>query len=174
MPPMPFPKGGRGKRNTPEKFWAGVDVRGPDECWEWTGYQHEGYGRVRYKDLTAAKNIVRAHQVAYCLSNDCPLPPVGKVIHHLCENKLCCNPSHLELLELPEHINHHRGYGCRVHGYLEWRVQPSGQKKCGICNRERTRLLAERKKSAQTSSTSTTSGTDGATIFQASAIWPDS
>ena len=28
-----------------ERFWAKVDKRGPDDCWEWTGRRYEhGYG----------------------------------------------------------------------------------------------------------------------------------
>lgn len=34
--------------------------------------------------------------------------PEGKDLHHNCENKLCCNPAHLEPLTDAEHLRRHR------------------------------------------------------------------
>jgi hypothetical protein len=66
-----------------EAFWGKVDVRGPDECWEWkAAVNTSGYGAFRKE---------RAHRVAYTLTYGAPQHSVL----HTCDNPLCCNPSHL-------------------------------------------------------------------------------
>jgi hypothetical protein len=62
----------------------------------------------------------------------------------------------MDLLTIGEHIHQHKGYGCKIHGYQEWRTQPSGQQKCGICNRARTAALTARKKASLVPSVGTT------------------
>lgn len=32
-----------------DRFWSKVDVRGPDDCWEWRGARNlKGYGTMTY------------------------------------------------------------------------------------------------------------------------------
>lgn len=71
------------------RFWAKVNVRGPDECWEWTAYRlDKGYG------VFHADKVVRAHVFAYEVT-------VGSrrdlCVLHTCDNPPCCNPGHLWL-----------------------------------------------------------------------------
>ena len=74
-------------------FWAKVDVRGPDECWEWRGDRSEAnYGNV-YRRIDGRKRRLRAHRIAFELSKG-PIPS-GKFICHTCDNPPCCNPAHL-------------------------------------------------------------------------------
>jgi len=57
------------KRNTIDDFWKKVDVRGPDECWEWKQGKHKwGYGQFRY-----IGKMYRAHRFAWELTNG-PIP----------------------------------------------------------------------------------------------------
>ena len=71
-------------------FWPRVERRGPDECWPWTGgVNSNGYGRV-----TIAARAQQAHRVAY--ESLVGSIPSGLELDHLCRNRLCCNPSHLE------------------------------------------------------------------------------
>lgn len=58
-------------------------------CWEWTGARVEGYGYFR--DGPKQK---KAHRVAYELTVG-PIPD-GLTIDHLCQNKGCVNPAHME------------------------------------------------------------------------------
>lgn len=62
-----------------------------------------GYGKVR----VGGGKIARAHRVAY----ECAKGPIpdGLVIDHLCRNKACCNPDHLEAVTQRE--NTLRGMG---------------------------------------------------------------
>jgi HNH endonuclease len=72
-----------------------------DECWEW-GHQRvpAGYGYVHL----GPKNI-QVHRVAYEAEKGA-IPP-GLHIDHLCRNRACCNPGHMEAV--PHRVNVLRG-----------------------------------------------------------------
>lgn len=82
------------------RFWESI-VRDPDtECWEWTGWLNDkGYGSLWAP--TQAK-ILLAHRVAYELVIG-PIPK-GLQIDHLCRNRACANPDHLEPVTRQENI----------------------------------------------------------------------
>lgn len=65
-------------------------------CWTWTGdIQNRGYGYLRCRCDTA-------HRIAYqVLAGSIPK---GLTLDHLCRNKLCCNPAHLEPVTVQENI----------------------------------------------------------------------
>ncbi len=72
-----------------ERFWA--SVLKTDSCWEWQGSLSEGYGSFRFR-----RQYFKVHRFAYELL----LGPirVGFEIDHLCRNRRCVNPAHLELV----------------------------------------------------------------------------
>jgi len=76
-----------------ERFWAKVDRRGLDECWEWQGSRtgRGRYGNVKVDSYTNAPS----HRVAWELTNG-PVPEELCVCHR-CDNPPCCNPAHLFL-----------------------------------------------------------------------------
>lgn len=69
-----------------------------DGCWIWTGALTYGYGVVRWMD-----RIYRTHRVIYG-----PVPE-GLQLDHLCRNRACCNPAHLEAVT--HKVNSLRGVG---------------------------------------------------------------
>lgn len=75
------------------KFWEKVIKIGNGGCWRWKGAivggENGGYGQFRVGD----RRIV-AHRVAYELLVG-PIPE-GLELDHLCRNRWCVNPAHLE------------------------------------------------------------------------------
>ena len=78
-----------------EKFWANVDVRGPDECWPWKRKtRNGGYGETRRHGSRDGR-WYRAHRLAYEYANG--EAPGDLLVRHDCDNPSCCNPRHLRL-----------------------------------------------------------------------------
>lgn len=68
-----------------------VDVRGPDDCWDWLApVNNGGYGYFWDK---SSKSVVLAHRRAWERVNGAI--PHGASILHSCDNPACCNPAHL-------------------------------------------------------------------------------
>lgn len=79
---------------------------GRDACWEWTGAVNDrGYGVV-----SVAGRMVYVHRFMYAVSRGRWLP-AGSDVHHVCGNKRCANPDHLERI------------GRKAHGALTNRLQ---------------------------------------------------
>lgn len=75
-----------------ERFWASVQMR--DGCWNWTGRQ-DRYGYGRYGDRNA-------HRALYqIVIGDVP---EGLQLDHLCGNRQCVRPDHLEPVTQKENL----------------------------------------------------------------------
>ena len=65
----------------------------------WTKHiMWKGYGTMRYKNVKK-----RAHRLSYMLIGKKTLTP-GLVLDHLCRNRSCINPAHLEEVTNEENI----------------------------------------------------------------------
>lgn len=79
-----------------KRFMQKIKVNG--SCWEWTStVTHRGYGMVTLKNKGQL-----AHRASFEHFNG-PIPE-GFHIDHLCRNKLCVNPKHLEAVTPKENI----------------------------------------------------------------------
>lgn len=101
-------------------------------CWYYTGARTLGYGRL-WKDGQQDY----AHRIAYELFVG-PIPK-GLEIDHLCRNRGCVNPAHLEAV--PRKINAYRRHLdiCKNgHKYDEanTRTSANGRRVCRACARE--------------------------------------
>lgn len=93
--------------NRPEDFWARVATAAIG-CWEWQGksVQTSGYGQLNYGGTRRL-----AHRLAYELAVG-PVPE-GLVLDHLCRNRLCVNPMHLEPVTNRENLRRGEGWAGR-------------------------------------------------------------
>lgn len=129
------------------RFEAKVDRGdGSGGCWEWIGAKGaDGYGKF------AIEGFISAHRAAYTLLVG-PIPD-GLEIDHLCRNRACVNPDHLEPVSRSENIR--RGVAGRTHcrrGHAftpeNTRLGPDGRR-CRACQRAaETRRTARRRAAA--------------------------
>lgn len=103
------------------RFWEKVDKNGPvpqtrpdlGQCWLWTStatpqtQRTGGYGYI-HKD----GKMRSAHRCSYALAHG--EIAEGKTIDHLCRNRICVNPDHLEVVTLRENLL--RGEGAAAQG----------------------------------------------------------
>jgi len=71
------------------RFWEKVDIKGLDECWFWkASLSAKGYGQIKVNGV-----VVRASRLAFELTNG-PIKEGLQALHR-CDNRNCCNPSHI-------------------------------------------------------------------------------
>lgn len=83
-----------------DRFWSKLDKS--DGCWLWTAAcNRDGYGA-----FSVNGRMVKAHRFAY---EELVGPiPDGLVIDHLCRNRECVNPAHLEPVTHVENVRRGR------------------------------------------------------------------
>jgi len=82
----PFPWFGLGLPESIEKKIGHISGKG---CWVWKAAKTNGYGVVQFNGV-----VRRAHRVIYELLIG--VIPEGLELDHLCRERACVNPSHLE------------------------------------------------------------------------------
>lgn len=83
------------------KFWLRVpEERSDNECWDWLGsISRLGYGVFPpYKGKTYL-----AHRISFSLHQNRELAKYEQ-IHHICANRKCVNPKHLQSVSAKENI----------------------------------------------------------------------
>lgn len=90
-------------RECPPNFKSKYIVNPMTGCWDWNGaVQSQGYGNYQSK---------LAHRVSYEIHAG--KIPQGLTLDHLCRNRLCVNPKHLE--PVTQYENNMRGESVVAH-----------------------------------------------------------
>jgi hypothetical protein len=124
-----------------KRFWE--KVRKTSGCWIWKAARTgAGYGSFRLDG-----RMQTAHRVAYEQVKG-PIPE-GMVLDHLCRNRACVNPDHLEVVSVGENTRRGDAGGAaqrrrthcpKDHPYVGENLRVSnGRRHCRTCNRERMR-----------------------------------
>jgi len=139
------------------RLTAKVNKKGPKprglkgRCWIWTGFTNkDGYGQT--SSSAFATSLV--HRIFWLLDGR-ELDPV-LVLDHLCRNRACCNPDHLEQVTFAENLrrgglgthNRIKMHCPKGHPYSKRNTMktPNGRRKCRTC--DNTARSARRKRAA--------------------------
>lgn len=141
------------KRLPAERRFALTTSADESGCWLWLGSVKEnGYGQFRYRRPDGRVKNGYAHRASHQFFKGAI--PDDLHIDHLCLNKVCVNPDHLEAVTRQENT---KRYGdtfteCpKGHAYEATNTRPKGNRKtCKACHNDRTGLKSAKRHTLHT------------------------
>lgn len=137
-----------------ERLFAKIVADPATGCWNWNGCRAgRGYGQIKFR-----RRMVYVHRLMYAWVFS-PLPTgIGKhipTVDHMCENLLCCNPLHLQVLSQRDNIlkggSISAKYALRTHCKKGHPLDGMNAKSryCKTCNRASANAYLQRKRARQ-------------------------
>jgi hypothetical protein len=105
------PRNGRRPRPLDETAFANLLIDPITGCWSKQGH-HNGRGYVHViigSRLDGTRRKVLAHRLAVEVATGRPIPD-GMTVDHLCRNRRCVNPAHLEIVSMAENLRRGKGW----------------------------------------------------------------
>lgn len=125
--------------------------RNSNNCWIWQGpLMSSGYGIIF---TSSPKQSFSTHRVMLEAWLDREIR-IGMEVHHICENKRCCNPKHMREVTHAEHMKiHWQNYTSKKthcpkgHPYSQTRyLDSAGRQRCRVCQRKANAVSKARRK----------------------------